>query len=39
MGLQVKVGRQRWIQQKFVRAGIVNDYWHNYSGTLYELEA
>ena len=47
LGLQVKFGCQRWIhdrgasaciQQKFVRAGMVNDYRQNYSGTLYEVE-
>src|ERR1700733_8801786 len=45
--LQVKFGCQQWIhyrkpstciQQKWVRAGMVNDYRHNYSGTLYEVE-
>jgi hypothetical protein len=47
LGLQVKFGCQRWIhdrgpiaciQQKFVRAGMVNDYRHNYSGTMDEVE-
>jgi hypothetical protein len=44
----VKFGCQQWIyhrelgaciHQKFMGAGMVNDYWHNYSGTLYEVEA
>ena len=47
LGLQVKFGCQRWIhdrelgaciQQKFVGAGMVNDYRHNNSGALYEVE-
>src|ERR1700740_165011 len=47
MCLQVKFGCQRWIHdrgtstcihQKFVGAGTVNDYRHNYSGTLGEAK-
>jgi hypothetical protein len=48
LGLQVKFGCQRWIhdrgpnaciQQKFVRAGMVNGHGHDYSGALDESEA
>jgi hypothetical protein len=47
LGFQVEFGCQQWIHdgvqgacihQKVEGAGMVNDYRHNYSGTLYEVE-
>ena len=48
LGLQVQFGCQQWIHyrepgacihQKFVGAGMVDDYRQSYQGTLYEMEA